>query len=311
MNASELRPSDAVVYADGRFTLGQTEQTPYLIADGVRLTLSCHPYEPCLYITDEAGRLTVVHNAFDPCAVLELFCSGGTVTSITGRTYDPAAFCRMVAYAAGKGELSIDEAERVFGGGSRQETVKAAEAADDPTGAPFTALAGSEGEDCFIPENDPAFALLSGYPDLAVEYCLVQSRAPYRGYESHRAALACACRKLLQADEEEPWRCDLGQARGSRRQPDDFFIAVGRPGALTYRTAFLSPPYPHGYTAADFDRVNAALFPGGSAALEMVEWSTDWSDYFDDGHEWWGTLCMTVYDRSLSRFVVILASATD
>ena len=43
----------------------------------------------------------------------------------------------------------------------------------------------------------------------------------------------------------------------------------------------------------------------------MYEWTTDWSDYFDEGREWWGTLCLTVYDKTLGRFAVILASATD
>ena len=33
--------------------------------------------------------------------------------------------------------------------------------------------------------------------------------------------------------------------------------------------------------------------------------------YFDDGNEWWGALCYTVYDKNLERFVVIMASATD
>lgn len=57
--------------------------------------------------------------------------------------------------------------------------------------------------------------------------------------------------------------------------------------------------------------MNAALFPNGTDQLEVYEWTTDWSDYFDEGHEWWGTLCLTVYDKSLDRFVVIMASATD
>lgn len=30
-----------------------------------------------------------------------------------------------------------------------------------------------------------------------------------------------------------------------------------------------------------------------------------------DGHERRGALCLTVYDKSIDRFVVILASATD
>ncbi len=71
------------------------------------------------------------------------------------------------------------------------------------------------------------------------------------------------------------------------------------------------PPAGRCCTADDFWKINAALFPKGQDELEVFEWTTDWSDYFDDGREWWGTLCLTVYDKSLDRFAVIMASATD
>ena len=73
----------------------------------------------------------------------------------------------------------------------------------------------------------------------------------------------------------------------------------------------MEPPQGFDATPEDFERVNAALFPKGRARLEVFEWSTDWSDWFDDGHEWWGAMCCTVYDRSMDRYAVLLASATD
>ena len=45
--------------------------------------------------------------------------------------------------------------------------------------------------------------------------------------------------------------------------------------------------------------------------LEIYEWTTDWSDYFDAGYEWYGACCWSVYDRSMNRYVVMLVSATD
>ena len=77
------------------------------------------------------------------------------------------------------------------------------------------------------------------------------------------------------------------------------------------RKAFLCPPHGNSYTDSDFERVNSVLFPGGSEDLEVYRWTTGWSEYFDEGHEWWGALCLTVYDKTLDRFVVIMASATD
>ncbi len=85
-----------VVYRDDRYTLGQQADTPYLVANGARYELSCHPYEPCLYIAGKGGDKTAVHNAFDPFVVLESFSKGETITSITGREYDARDFCKMV-----------------------------------------------------------------------------------------------------------------------------------------------------------------------------------------------------------------------
>ena len=82
-------------------------------------------------------------------------------------------------------------------------------------------------------------------------------------------------------------------------------------GRISYGQAFLLPPSGCEYTGKDFRNVNAALFPNGTDVLEAYEWTTGWSEYFDEGHEWWGTLCLTVYDNSLDRFAVIMASATD
>jgi len=80
---------------------------------------------------------------------------------------------------------------------------------------------------------------------------------------------------------------------------------------LNYRKAFLYPPHENSYTGKDFVRVNSVLFPNGTDELEVYRWTTDWSEYFDAGREWWGTLCLTVYEKNLNRFVVIMASATD
>ena len=80
---------------------------------------------------------------------------------------------------------------------------------------------------------------------------------------------------------------------------------------IPYWYAFWQTPHPSGYGPDDFCRVNAALFPGGPATLEVYEWTTDWSNYFDDGREWWGTACWSVYDKHLDRFAVLFASTTD
>ena len=280
MDNSEI----SLVYKDDEYELGQMDGIPCLVASGRRFRLTCHPYEPCLYITDEAGKMTIVHNSFDPSVVLELVHEGRTLSSITGRCYGARDFCRMVEYAAGKGELGIDDAEKVFGMKTSAGVIK---------------------------DDDPFLELIRLYPDAVPEYCLVSGSEG--GREAHRKALEVACRSLMAGDEEtDGWNYDLSKAEIIAKLSVRKLLTTEEiPGRLTYRRAFLKPPYGCNYTEADFDKVNATLFPSGTDSLEIFEWSTDWSDYFDDGHEWWGALCLSIYDRRLKRFVIILASATD
>lgn len=157
--------------------------------------------------------------------------------------------------------------------------------------------------------DEDFFSVLSDYPDCAVEYCILSAGSVYLGYESHREALKKAWTTQFSSGGE--WWGNPNLATGKSISVEEFLSSDYEEGKLNYRKAFLYPPYQNNCTGRDFVRVNAALFPNGTDHLEVVSWTTDWSEYFDDGHEWWGALCLTVYDKSLSRFVVIMASATD
>ncbi len=162
------------------------------------------------------------------------------------------------------------------------------------------------------------YRLIADYPDVVCDYCLVDAENryarslsvfPYRGVDSHRLALECAARELF--DDGREWAYDMKEARCRKLSGKALFAPADSDNWLNYRKAFLEPPHTNAYSDADFDRVNAVLFPGGADSLEVYRWTTDWSEYFDEGHEWWGALCLTVYDKTLDRFVVIMASATD
>lgn len=45
--------------------------------------------------------------------------------------------------------------------------------------------------------------------------------------------------------------------------------------------------------------------------LRIHHWSTEWSSYFEPGHEWWGAFYWTVKDSKNGWVTVIGASATD
>ena len=292
-------PTDIFVYRDERYTVGQKDGVPFLTAGERKFTLSCHPYEPCLYIKDESGSMTAVHNSFDPSATLELFYNGRIVTSITGREYTVHDFCRMVEYAAGLVDVSIDDAERVFGAQKKKKEKQAEERNTD------TSAVAEKNVIC----DDTALTIIDEYPDSVVDFCIVKDDIPYNGYQSHWRALVYACGHLLGGD--DGWHYNMGKADAREIAAAELFSDDMSMERLTYRRAFLKPPYETDYTDADFDRINTALFPNGTDNLIVYEWTTDWSDYFDEGHEWWGALCVTVYDVRLDRFIVIMASSTD
>lgn len=166
--------------------------------------------------------------------------------------------------------------------------------------------------------DDEFYRLIEEYPDVGCDYVLVgvddpcakeAGVFPYLGVDSHRLALECAARDLFDGGRE--WAYDLKKAACRKLSGKALFAPVNSDNWLNYRKSFLCPPHDNSYDDSDFERVNAVLFPGGADCLEVYRWTTDWSEYFDDGHEWWGALCLTVYDKTLDRFVVIMASETD
>lgn len=196
---------------------------------------------------------------------------------------------------------------------------------------------------------DPFYELIDGeYSRCIIEYCLVKSDFPYRGMRSHREALLFAMLKIIEryladtrAAEEKwanevdddffPWSLDFGKAQAHPIGAEEFLFVptvvrkvkggsviydradpdVDAGERIPYWYAFLEPPQWFDCTPDDFRRVNDALFPEGTGELEVLEWATDWSNYFDAGHEWWGAACWSVYDRRLDRLAVLFASATD
>ena len=171
--------------------------------------------------------------------------------------------------------------------------------------------------------NDPFYKLIEQYNRCIIDYCLIKDDNPHQGYKSHKDAIVFAMHKFMDRynnlsseDEAIFWNIDEDLANGAGIDAASFFDTPVdekrlEDGTITYSYAFFNTPHNTGYGKDDFNKINEALFPEGREALEIYEWSTDWSGYFDDGHEWWGAGCFSIYDESLDRYVVIMASTTD
>ena len=183
-----------------------------------------------------------------------------------------------------------------------------------------------------------------------VEFYLLGDDKPYEGLKSHREALIHVFDLLVERSAEDqeragerwgggiagqpvPLTYDIDKAQAARLDPRAFFYcprivktdhygnnsydAGWKPNdenfgtTVPYWYAVLEPVHGGKNRPEDFKKVNETLFPNGTDALDIYEWTTDWSDYFDDGHEWYGACCWSVYDKSMDRFVVMVVSATD
>jgi len=198
-------------------------------------------------------------------------------------------------------------------------------------------------------KNDQFYKIIQQYNRCVVEYCLMADDKAYQGIKSHKEAINFAMLTVNDrsiedeikfaakyekeiADKLVPWSSDIEKAKAVRIDTNTFLFVPkvlhkNRFGmsfydcdwtnqhtgdTVPYWYAFLESPYAGTeYAPEDFLRVNHILFPKGTDTLEVYEWTTDWSDYFDDGHEWWGASCWSVYDQMLNRYVVILVSSTD
>lgn len=187
--------------------------------------------------------------------------------------------------------------------------------------------------------HDSFYELLKRYDRVEIDYCILENDVPNMGYQSHKDAVVYAMRRL---QEKYPWIIfEKNKANGEKVPADVLFVIPDIFGNDNLRTsesvnvdwhtgekksyyhAFVNPPHGTGpviidgkrirnqYSSEDFEIVNNALFPKGIDELEVYDWTTDWSNYFDAGHEWWGTLCYSVYDKKLNRYIVLMASSTD
>lgn len=194
--------------------------------------------------------------------------------------------------------------------------------------------------------NDPFYEIIRNYNRCVIDYCLIKDDALYFGLSSHKAVMLFAMLKAIERYLQEfceskiklnkevglfEWNLDIGKAQAIQIDSETFlrvpkilktdyngnrhydckYPDPDKGDQIPYWYAFLETPHTSGYGPEDFQKVNEVLFPEGTEELEVYEWTTDWSNYFDDGLEWWGTACWSVYDRKMNRYVVIMASTTD
>ena len=176
-----------------------------------------------------------------------------------------------------------------------------------------------------------AYEMLNNtYKENPLDYVILLSEEEYKGVETHKKAVIeafnifntrtivgnnynlkvtvepekmfaslCSMEELLQLPEDDYYD---SRPKGNR--------CMGIPQPTPYWYAFLDPPYGVPYLTSDFVKFNDVLFPF-KENTEVYRWNDDFSNYFEDGKEWWGTGLWSAYDKTTGIFVIIGASQTD
>ncbi len=111
---------------------------------------------------------------------------------------------------------------------------------------------------------------------------------------------------------------DLAQARPQALTIDAVRELISEDGLLCKN--FRDPPYGTGLQVTDFREWLQVLKLHPDEGLQVFDWvgnadvepqRSSWSSYFDDGKEWWGIWCLTLYNPRRRTLSALAASATD
>lgn len=174
----------------------------------------------------------------------------------------------------------------------------------------------------YLPEGEPPVDVLRRAARRTVERALESGnpRSPNSLVDRNPVGaiderlLAAAAPELVSWEEflgpwwDGDWKC--------LRPRDDPTTFANPPHGNGYAYAFSNPPYPIRATPKEvnhaFTRATQRLLgaPIGDRRVRIWRWPTDWSRYFNDGHEWWGSYCWTLW-MAPERIVGITGSFTD
>lgn len=111
---------------------------------------------------------------------------------------------------------------------------------------------------------------------------------------------------------------DLAQARPQPLTADAVRELASEDGLLCRN--FRNPPYGTALQVADFREWLHMLRLYPDEHMQVLDWVGDaeaepqrstWSSYFDDGKQWWGIWCLTLYNPRRRTLSALAASATD
>ena len=180
-------------------------------------------------------------------------------------------------------------------------------------------------------ENHIAYKQLkTKYDRVVLDYVIMSVDTEYEGEKTHKNAINEALQIInirniecfgedykISLDEEKMKAFPSNMEELLQLPEDDYYDnrlkknrAFSKPAPMPYWFAFLEPPHGNSYVKKDFIAFNDLLFPNKNHC-EVYSWNDEFSNYFDEGKEWWGTGLWSIYDCLERTMVIIGASLTD
>lgn len=298
----EIKNEDEILYqSEDTYLIKRKDELIFIKVDSV-YHISSHPYEPCIYIKLDDKIIAIIHNSFNTSEIEDVARNDNTIRAITGKEYDIKAICELLLCAINGKIFDTDI--------SYLENKKISTKEMQPKQLPNL--------NNYIKEitDDVFYKEYEKYDECVLDYCIVKIELDYNAEKSHKEAVLFAMSKWAKTLKDEydiDITYDLEKMNSKRIAAKELFETSpeNKGNNNSYMYLFLNPPHGCSYTVKDFTHINSILFPNGYDKLEAFEWSTNWSNYFDDGLEWWGARCISIYDNTMNRFVIIGASATD
>lgn len=285
---------DEILYQSNDVCFIKRNEELVLIINNKTYYITSNPYEPCLYIKLNDKIISIIHNSFNTDEIENIARENNKIRSITGREYDIKEVCELLVCAINNNiyDTDISYIEKKL---SNKIKSNIKELTDD----------------IFYKEYKK-------YSECVLDYCIIKMDSKYNVEESHKEAVIFAMSRwkdILKDEYDMDITYDSQKMVSNKLESKKFFEVSSEntkdDNIKPYCFLFLNPPHGCSYTVKDFKYINNILFPNGYEELEIFEWSTNWSNYFEDGLEWWGARCVSIYDNTMDRFVIIGASATD
>ena len=175
---------DEILYQSTDIYLIKRKDELFFVEDGSVYNISCHPYEPCLYLKLDNKIIAIIHNSFNTFEIEDVARKNSKIRAITGRDYDIKAICELLICAINskKYDTDISYLEKKLSDEIFTPKMKQKQLLNEINNIKEIT------DDIFYEEYKK-------YNECVLDYCIVKIDSDYNAEKSHKEAVLFAMSK--------------------------------------------------------------------------------------------------------------------